>query len=114
VSEKIWLAQRKKLLKKEKTFNHHRDEISQLRRELPWVKVEKPYALHGPNGKETLADLFGGRSQLLIKHFMFRPWLEGRLRGLLVRGGPHRRRAGASAKPRCDLCCGFAGAATGN
>src|SRR5450432_3215217 len=78
VSKKTWLVQRKELLKKEKIFTHHRDEISRLRRELPWVKVEKPYVFDTPNGKKTLADLFDGRSQLIIYHFMFGPrWKEG-------------------------------------
>jgi predicted dithiol-disulfide oxidoreductase (DUF899 family) len=80
VSEKTWLAQRKKLLKKEKVFTRQRDELSRQRRELPWVKVEKSYVFDTPNGKETLADLFGGRRQLIVYHFMFGPepkWKEG-------------------------------------
>jgi predicted dithiol-disulfide oxidoreductase (DUF899 family) len=78
VSGKIWLAQRKKLLKKEKTFTHHRDELRRQRRGLPWVKVEKPYMFDTRGGKKTLADLFDGRSQLIIYHFMFGPgWKEG-------------------------------------
>lgn len=75
-----WLAQRKKLLKKEKAFSRQRDELNRQRRELPWVKVEKPYLFDTPNGKETLADLFDGRSQLIVYHFMFGPdpkWKEG-------------------------------------
>jgi len=59
-------------------LTHQRDEISRLRRELPWVKLEKNYEFDGPNGKETLSDLFNGRSQLIIYHFMFGPdWEEG-------------------------------------
>src|ERR1022692_2879997 len=75
-----WLAQRKKLLKKEKAFSRQRDELNRQRRDLPWVKVEKPYEFDTPNGKETLADLFDGRSQLIVYHFMFGPdpkWKEG-------------------------------------
>ena len=73
-----WLAARKELLKREKEFTRLRDELSRQRRELPWEKVEKQYAFDGPNGKETLADLFGGKSQLIIYHFMFGPdWKEG-------------------------------------
>jgi predicted dithiol-disulfide oxidoreductase (DUF899 family) len=73
-----WLAARKELLKKEKEFTRLRDELSRERRELPWEKVEKPYAFDGPKGKETLADLFGGRSQLAVYHFMLGPgWKEG-------------------------------------
>jgi predicted dithiol-disulfide oxidoreductase (DUF899 family) len=73
-----WLAARKELLKKEKEFSRLRDELSRQRRELPWEKIEKQYVFDGPNGKETLADLFGGKSQLIIYHFMFGPdWKEG-------------------------------------
>lgn len=73
-----WLAARRELLKKEKEFSRLRDELSRQRRELPWEKVEKQYVFEGPNGKETLADLFGGKSQLIIYHFMFGPdWKEG-------------------------------------
>ena len=73
-----WLAARKQLLAKEKEFTRLRDELSRQRRELPWEKVEKQYVFDGPNGKQTLADLFGKRSQLVIYHFMFGPgWTEG-------------------------------------
>jgi predicted dithiol-disulfide oxidoreductase (DUF899 family) len=73
-----WRAARLELLKKEKEFSRLRDELSRQRRELPWEKVENNYVFDGPNGKETLADLFGGKSQLLIYHFMFGPgWKEG-------------------------------------
>jgi predicted dithiol-disulfide oxidoreductase (DUF899 family) len=78
VSHSEWLAARKEFLKKEKEFTHLRDELSRQRRELPWEKVEKEYVFDGPSGKETLADLFGGRSQLIIYHFMFGPgWAAG-------------------------------------
>src|SRR5229473_3431961 len=73
-----WLAARKELLKKEKEFTRMRDELSQQRRELPWEKVEKAYVFDGPRGKESLADLFGGRSHLIVYHFMLGPgWAEG-------------------------------------
>ena len=73
-----WLAARKELLRKEKEFTRLRDQLSAERRTLPWVKVEKNYVFDGPNGKETLADLFDRRSQLVVKHFMFGPeWTEG-------------------------------------
>src|SRR5712692_11482698 len=62
VSPKEWIASRKELLRKEKEFNKQRDELSRQRRELPWERVEKQYVFDGPNGKETLADLFDGRS----------------------------------------------------
>jgi len=73
VTEQEWIAARKALLAKEKTFIHARDALSAERRELPWVKVEKNYMFDGPNGKQTLADLFAGRSQLIVYHFMFGP-----------------------------------------
>jgi predicted dithiol-disulfide oxidoreductase (DUF899 family) len=73
-----WLAARKELLKKEKELTHLRDEISRQRLELPWEKIEKKYVFEGPKGKQTLADLFDGRSQLMIYHFMLGPgWKEG-------------------------------------
>src|SRR5437867_902494 len=78
VSQKEWLAARAKLLKEEKTFTKLRDELNLQRRKLPWVKVEKEYVFDGPNGKVTLGDLFCGKSQLIIYHFMFGPgWKEG-------------------------------------
>ncbi len=73
-----WTAARKELLVKEKEFTRLRDELSRTRRELPWERVEKQYVFEGPKGKETLADLFDGRSQLIVYHFMFGPgWKEG-------------------------------------
>jgi predicted dithiol-disulfide oxidoreductase (DUF899 family) len=73
-----WLAARKQLLTKEKEFTRLRDELSRQRRELPWEKVEKPYVFEGADGKVSLADLFDGRSQLIIYHFMLGPgWKEG-------------------------------------
>ncbi len=78
VSEEEWLAARKALLAKEKAFTRERDALSAERRALPWVKVDKSYVFDGPDGKETLAQLFGDRSQLLVYHFMFGPdWTEG-------------------------------------
>jgi predicted dithiol-disulfide oxidoreductase (DUF899 family) len=73
-----WLAARKELLKKEKEFSRLRDQLSRMRREMPWEKVQKQYLFEGPRGKETLTDLFDGRSQLIVYHFMFGPgWKEG-------------------------------------
>jgi len=78
VSEAEWLVARRDLLTREKDLTRLRDEVSRHRRELPWVKVEKQYVFDGPNGKETLADLFDDRSQLIVYHFMFGPdWEEG-------------------------------------
>jgi len=78
VSESEWVEARKALLAKEKEFTRLRDDLSRARRELPWEKVEKQYVFEGPNGKVTLADLFGKGHQLVIYHFMFGPgWKEG-------------------------------------
>ncbi len=78
VPQAEWLAARKELLRREKEFTRLRDELSQQRRELPWEKVEKQYVFEGPNGRETLSGLFGGKSQLLVYHFMLGPdWKEG-------------------------------------
>ena len=78
VSEKDWTIARKALLVKEKKFTRLRDQLSQARRSLPWVKVEKKYVFDGPQGQETLAGLFGGKHQLIVYHFMFGPdWEEG-------------------------------------
>jgi predicted dithiol-disulfide oxidoreductase (DUF899 family) len=73
VSRDEWLRARKALLKHEKALTRHRDAVSALRAALPWVRVDKEYAFDGPNGKLTLSDLFRGRSQLYIKHFMMAP-----------------------------------------
>jgi predicted dithiol-disulfide oxidoreductase (DUF899 family) len=78
VSPTEWVAARKEFLKKEKEFTRLRDELSRQRRELPWEKIEKNYVFEGPSGTQTLADLFDGRGQLIIYHFMFGPgWKEG-------------------------------------
>jgi predicted dithiol-disulfide oxidoreductase (DUF899 family) len=78
VSREEWLSARKAFLAREKEFTRLRDEVSRERRELPWVKVEKTYQLEGREGPKTLAELFGGRSQLIVYHFMFMPeWSEG-------------------------------------
>jgi predicted dithiol-disulfide oxidoreductase (DUF899 family) len=79
VSHAEWLTARKAFLKKEEEFTRLRDELSKQRRELPWEKVEKKYVFDGPTGKESLADLFAGRSQLLVYHFYARPGLGRRL-----------------------------------
>jgi predicted dithiol-disulfide oxidoreductase (DUF899 family) len=78
VSREEWIGVRKAHLAREKEFTRLRDQLSAERRELPWVKVEKNYVFDGPNGKETLADLFAGRGQLLVYHFMLGPeWEAG-------------------------------------
>jgi predicted dithiol-disulfide oxidoreductase (DUF899 family) len=78
VSQETWLAARRELLKKEKESTKLLDQLSKERRNLPWVKVTKNYVFDGPEGQVTLADLFAGRSQLIVYHFMFGPdWEEG-------------------------------------
>ncbi len=78
VSKDEWLLARKEHLAKEKEFTRARDELSRARRELPWTPVEKEYRFAIPDGEETLADLFDGRSQLLVYHFMFgTDWEQG-------------------------------------
>src|ERR671911_742276 len=73
VSESEWIEARKELLKKEKEFTTLRDQLSQQRRDLPWVHVNKEYVFDGPNGKQTLSELFDGRSQLIVYHLMYDP-----------------------------------------
>jgi len=73
VSRQEWIAARKALLAQEKEFTRARDRLSEQRRALPWVKVDKAYLFDGPRGDATLADLFAGRSQLIVQHFMFAP-----------------------------------------
>ena len=78
VSREEWLKQRLEHLAAEKEFMRRRDELSRQRRGLPWVRVEQNYVFEGPDGPETLADLFAGRSQLIICHFMLgADWEEG-------------------------------------
>ena len=78
VPHEDWIEARKGLLAKEKELTGLRDTLSQARRDLPWEKVEKAYTFDGPDGKQTLADLFEGRSQLIVYHFMLGPgWEEG-------------------------------------
>jgi predicted dithiol-disulfide oxidoreductase (DUF899 family) len=73
VSNDQWNAARRRLLAKEKEFLRLRDQLSHERRELPWERVDKQYIFEGPAGKLTLADLFAGRHQLIVYHFMFAP-----------------------------------------
>jgi predicted dithiol-disulfide oxidoreductase (DUF899 family) len=78
VSREEWLEARRALLAREKAHLRAHDELARARRELPWVKVEKAYVFEGPDGQESLSDLFAGRSQLIVKHFMMGPgWNHG-------------------------------------
>jgi predicted dithiol-disulfide oxidoreductase (DUF899 family) len=76
VSRDEWIEVRKQLLAKEKEFTRLRDQLSRQRRDLPWVRADKPYVFEGPKGRETLPELFDGRRQLIIYHFMFDPGWE--------------------------------------
>jgi predicted dithiol-disulfide oxidoreductase (DUF899 family) len=78
VSHEEWVTERVAFMAKEKEFTRLRDELSRQRRELPWEKVTKSYVFDGPRGKQTLAELFEHRRQLIVYHFMFDPaWDEG-------------------------------------
>jgi predicted dithiol-disulfide oxidoreductase (DUF899 family) len=78
VSSAQWTAERKTLLAHEKELTHLRDQIARERRALPWVRIEKDYVFDAPEGRRTLAELFEGRRQLLVQHFMFGPgWEQG-------------------------------------
>ena len=78
VSRDRWLAERKLLLAREKEITRLRDQLARERRALPWVRIQKDYAFDTPDGRRTLAELFEGRRQLLVQHFMLGPgWAEG-------------------------------------
>ena len=78
VSRETWLTARRELLAEEKAFTAARDALSAKRRRMPWVKVETDYAFDGPKGRASLAELFEGKSQLIVYHFMMGPdWKEG-------------------------------------
>ena len=78
VSHEEWLKARVELLTAEKEFTRQRDALTRRRMAMPWERVEKSYQFEGPNGALSLADLFDGRSQLIVYHFMFAPdWEEG-------------------------------------
>jgi predicted dithiol-disulfide oxidoreductase (DUF899 family) len=78
VSAEEWTTARKQLLAKEKELTRQQDALAEERRALPWVRVEKNYVFEGPAGKQSLSDLFAGRSQLVVYHFMLGPgWKEG-------------------------------------
>ncbi len=73
VSRAEWTEARQQLLAEEKEFTHRRDALSEKRRTLPWVRIDKTYRFDGPEGRATLADLFASRKQLVVYHFMFAP-----------------------------------------
>ncbi|WP_419902206.1 DUF899 domain-containing protein [Kiloniella sp.] len=78
VSREEWLIERKELLIQEKQFTRAKDQLSKHRRDLPWVKLEKDYTFESESGTQSLSDLFGSCSQLIVYHFMFGPdWEAG-------------------------------------
>src|SRR5215467_11521444 len=78
VSHEDWLAARRELLASEKEFTRLRDQLTERRRALPWERVTGEYVFEGPAGKESLSELFAGKSQLVVYHFMFHPsWVDG-------------------------------------
>jgi predicted dithiol-disulfide oxidoreductase (DUF899 family) len=78
VSHEEWLKARIELLAAEREFTRQRDALTRRRMAMPWERVEKPYAFEGPTGDQSFADLFDGRSHLIVYHFMFAPdWEEG-------------------------------------
>src|ERR1700730_11923489 len=78
LSRQEWLTERKELLAHEKELTKHHDRVNAERRRLPMVRLEKDYSFEGPNGKLSLKDLFEGRRQLIVYHFMFDPaWEKG-------------------------------------
>ena len=107
VSREGRFAARKKLLAKEKKLTRERDAVAAERRQLPWVKVEKNYVFDSPGGKKTLADLFDGKSQLIVYHFMFGPDWKERLPQSLVQHGSYGWRAGPSGATRRLIRGGF-------
>jgi predicted dithiol-disulfide oxidoreductase (DUF899 family) len=76
VAEQDWLAARRKLLAREKELTELQEKVAAERRALPWVKVEKTYTFETPDGRKTLSDLFDGRSQLVVYHFMYGPQMK--------------------------------------
>ena len=104
VSRSEWLEARTALLAREKAFTKLRDQLNAEQRALPWVRIEKEYVFDGPSGKITLAQLFNGRSQLFIKHFMMGPGPNAPMRGMLIRSRPHPGLASAFRKSRSHVC----------
>src|SRR5207244_10705565 len=91
VSREEWIAARKAHLAHEKEYTQARERLAEERRALPWVKVDKDYAVDGPDGKVSLGDLFKGRSQLVVQHVMFaRGWSEAVTRCSLRAAGCER------------------------
>ena len=111
VSREEWAAAREELLDARRSTPGCGDELARQRRELPWVRVEKEYRFETDDGPRTLAELFDGRTQLLVYHFMFGPSVRGWLPDLLLDGRHRRRRPPAPACARRDDDVRLAGAA---
>ena len=129
VSQEAWVASRKALLAREKAFTQEREALAEARRALPWVRVEKDYRFQGSDGERRLPDLFDGRSQLIVQHFMFGAdwddgcpscsfWSDGYERIIIHLNGPRRffrrrldgsdrKAAGHAATPGLVFCLGF-------
>ena len=108
-----WVAAREQLLVREKQHTRLGDEIARQRRDLPWVRLEKEYRLDTDDGEKAIGDLFDGRSQLLVYHFMFGPSYEAGcpVNSSIAGGHQHRRRAPAPARSGRDVPARLAGAA---
>jgi predicted dithiol-disulfide oxidoreductase (DUF899 family) len=109
VASDQWIEARKRLLIKEKEFTKARDQLAAERRALPWERVEKSYVFDGPEGKETLSDLFAGRSQLIVHHFMFDPAWEAGCKSCSFLGRQFQRHRRPPRAPRRDLARRLAG-----
>ena len=114
VSPEKWLAARREFLREEKEFSKLRDRLAARRRELPWVKVDQPYVFESPQGPVSLADLFEGRSQLIVYHFMLGPGWEEGCRGCSYVSDHFDWGAAPPERPRCRLHGGLVGPARGN
>ena len=111
VSHAEWLSARTEFLKKEKEFTRQRDALSRQRRALPWEKVEKRYEFESMKGKVRLADLFDGRSQLIVYHFMFGPGWEVGCPSCSYMADHFDGDHGTSGESRYDAGGSFAGSA---
>ena len=108
VAHQEWLKARLELLAAEKELTRQRDVLTRRRMAMPWERVEKSYRFEGPNGALSLADLFDGRSQLIVYHFMFGPdWEEG-CKSCSFLGRQFQWHPDPSQSSRCDVCSRFA------
>ena len=98
-TQEEWKAEREELLEEEKELTHRGDELTKERQELPWVPVEKDYSFETTDGTKSLAELFDGRSQLLIYHFMFGPPYEAGCTVCSLDRGQHQRERPAPRRP---------------